>query len=98
MGGSVVTKSCPILLQNKYKIAGVAVLDVVEGSAVDALPHMNSILNARPDGFDSVEEAVEWQYVLFDFSRVLSISKFLPVVSRRTQFKMSNLRGYRYQG
>jgi len=63
MGGSVVTKSCPILLEKKYKIAGVAVLDVVEGSAVDALPHMNSVLNARPDGFDSMEEAIEWQYV-----------------------------------
>ena len=31
------------------------------GSAVEALPHMNSLLNARPDGFDSVEEAIEWQ-------------------------------------
>jgi protein phosphatase methylesterase 1 len=61
MGGSVVTKSCPILLQNKYKISGVTVLDVVEGSAVDALPLMNSILNARPDGFDSIEEAIQWQ-------------------------------------
>lgn len=71
MGGSVVTKSCPILLQNRYKIAGVAVLDVVEGSAIDALPHMNSILNARPDGFDSVEEAVEWQSVVSFFSRQL---------------------------
>ncbi|KAJ3978784.1 hypothetical protein F5890DRAFT_1651008 [Lentinula detonsa] len=30
------------------------------GSAIEALPHMNSLLNARPDGFDSVEEAVEW--------------------------------------
>ncbi|KAJ3779691.1 protein phosphatase methylesterase [Lentinula aff. detonsa] len=44
-----------------YKIGGVVVLDVVEGSAIEALPHMNSLLNARPDGFDSVlEEAVEW--------------------------------------
>ena len=31
------------------------------GSAVEALPHMNSLLNARPDGFDSMEEAIEWQ-------------------------------------
>ena len=76
MGGSVVTKSCPILLQNKYKIAGVAVLDVVEGSAIDALPHMNSILNARPDGFDSVEEAIEWQLVIFS-RQVPSISRFI---------------------
>ncbi|KAJ2926972.1 hypothetical protein H1R20_g10135, partial [Candolleomyces eurysporus] len=60
MGGSVVVQSCPRLQEAKYRIAGVAVLDVVEGSALDALPHMHSLLNARPDGFDSVEEAVEW--------------------------------------
>jgi protein phosphatase methylesterase 1 len=33
------------------------------GFAVEALPHMNSLLNARPDGFDSMERAIEWQYV-----------------------------------
>ncbi|KAJ3874369.1 Alpha/Beta hydrolase protein [Lentinula edodes] len=60
MGGSIVTRACAILLDRKYRIGGVAVLDVVEGSAIEALPHMNSLLNARPDGFDSVEEAVEW--------------------------------------
>ncbi len=64
MGGSVVSKSCPILLAGKYRVAGVSVLDVVEGSAIDALPHMNSVLNARPDGFHSMEEAIEWQYVI----------------------------------
>jgi len=61
MGGSVVTRSCPTLLEKRFKIAGVSVLDVVEGSAVEALPHMNSLLNARPDGFNSMEEAIEWQ-------------------------------------
>ncbi|KAJ7734832.1 Alpha/Beta hydrolase protein [Mycena metata] len=60
MGGSVVVRACPLLLDAKYRVSGVAVLDVVEGSAIEALPHMHSLLNARPDGFDSVEEAVEW--------------------------------------
>ncbi|KAF9264480.1 protein phosphatase methylesterase [Marasmius fiardii PR-910] len=60
MGGSVITRACPILLEKKYRIGGVVVLDVVEGSAIEALPHMHSLLNARPDGFDSVEEAIEW--------------------------------------
>ncbi|KDR78704.1 hypothetical protein GALMADRAFT_244206 [Galerina marginata CBS 339.88] len=60
MGGSVVVRSCPKILDKKYRVAGVAVLDVVEGSAIDALPHMNSLLNARPEGFDSMEEAIEW--------------------------------------
>jgi protein phosphatase methylesterase 1 len=82
MGGSVVVRTTHLLLEKKYKISGVAVLDVVEGSnqisehtsqpdwfsystgsALDALPYMHSLLNARPDGFDSVEEAIEWQYV-----------------------------------
>jgi hypothetical protein len=34
-----------------------------QGSALEALPHMHNLLNARPDGFDSIEEAVEWQWV-----------------------------------
>lgn len=61
MGGAVMTRAVPILQGLKYSITGVVVLDVVEGSALDALPHMNSVLNARPDGFDSVERAVAWQ-------------------------------------
>ena len=82
MGGSVVVRSCPMLLQHKYRVTGVAVIDVVEGakpllpishplkllllptgSAIEALPHMHSLLNARPEGFQSVEDAIEWQYV-----------------------------------
>ncbi|KAJ6578155.1 Alpha/Beta hydrolase protein [Mycena capillaripes] len=60
MGGAVVTRAVPLLLDAKYRVSGVAVLDVVEGTALAALPHMHSLLNARPDGFDSVEDAVEW--------------------------------------
>jgi len=60
MGGSVVTHTCPLLIAGGYIISGIAVLDVVEGSAMEALPHMHSLLNARPDGFSSPEEAIEW--------------------------------------
>ena len=31
MGGAVVVRACPLLLENKYRVGGVAVLDVVEG-------------------------------------------------------------------
>jgi protein phosphatase methylesterase 1 len=31
---------------------------------MEALPFMHSLLNARPDGFNNVEEAIEWQYVV----------------------------------
>ncbi|KDQ59111.1 hypothetical protein JAAARDRAFT_128089 [Jaapia argillacea MUCL 33604] len=60
MGGAVVVHACPVLVQSKYRVVGVVVLDVVEGTALEALPHMNTILNSRPDGFDSIEEGVEW--------------------------------------
>ncbi|KAJ7909054.1 Alpha/Beta hydrolase protein [Mycena leptocephala] len=62
MGGSVVVRSVPLLQDAGYRVSGVVVLDVVEGTALDALPHMHSLLNARPDGFASVEEGVEWHF------------------------------------
>jgi protein phosphatase methylesterase 1 len=63
MGGAVCTRACPDLQKAGYVIGGITVLDVVEGTALEALPHMMNILNARPDGFPSVEKAVEWQCV-----------------------------------
>ncbi|KAI0318603.1 protein phosphatase methylesterase [Amylostereum chailletii] len=60
MGGAVVVRVCPLLQELKYRVGGVTVLDVVEGTALEALPMMPVILNSRPTGFDSVEEAIEW--------------------------------------
>lgn len=60
MGGTAVVHACPLLIEKKYRVAGVAVLDVVEGSAIEALPHMHKLLESRPDGFASQEAAVQW--------------------------------------
>ncbi|KAH0828157.1 Alpha/Beta hydrolase protein [Lanmaoa asiatica] len=60
MGGSVVVRACPKLQDLGYVVSGVAVLDVVEGTAIDALPHMHALLDTRPEGFHSEEEAIEW--------------------------------------
>lgn len=59
--------------------------DSGQGSALETLPHMHSLLNARPDGFDSIEEAVEWQWVHHP-SPVLdqNILIFLPSVTTNT--------------
>jgi len=78
LGGSVCVRVSPVLLERKYRITGVAVLDIVEGETLftikmrsahvslgftlDALPNMKSLLDSRPEGFDSVEEAVKYQY------------------------------------
>ncbi|RKU40105.1 Protein with carboxyl methyl esterase activity [Coniochaeta pulveracea] len=59
LGGAVVTDLAsrgslgPSLL-------GYAVLDVVEGSAMDALQSMQTYLSSRPAGFASLKDAIEW--------------------------------------
>lgn len=44
------------------KVKGVVVIDVVEGTALAALPHMRSILESRPTKFPSIESAIEWRF------------------------------------
>ena len=41
---------------------GLIVIDVVEGSAIEALPHMETILNNRPKKFSSLEDVVRYNY------------------------------------
>ncbi|XP_065313210.1 protein phosphatase methylesterase 1-like isoform X4 [Gordionus sp. m RMFG-2023] len=41
-------------------IKGIILVDVVEGTAIDALSGMQSYLRSRPKSFDSVTKAIEW--------------------------------------
>jgi len=41
-------------------LIGLAVIDVVEGTAMDALTSMQSFLRGRPKTFDSMDKAIEW--------------------------------------
>lgn len=64
LGGSI---ACRIVdsLTNKEKlekIVGCIVIDVVEGTAIEALPFMNQIISDRPNHFDSLESAIKWTY------------------------------------
>lgn len=58
MGGAV----CADLLQRELVkgIMGCVVLDVVEGTAIEALAHMNTILASRPKTFPSLDSAIDW--------------------------------------
>jgi protein phosphatase methylesterase 1 len=59
LGGAVVTETANRgLLGNK--VLGYAVLDVVEGSAMEVLNHMHTYLASRPKSFASLEAAIEW--------------------------------------
>ena len=59
LGGAVVTN---VAKGGKLgnAVLGYAVLDVVEGSAIDALQSMQTYLSTRPLGFPSLESGIEW--------------------------------------
>ncbi|GAB1524452.1 Protein phosphatase methylesterase 1 [Rhizoctonia solani] len=78
MGGTAVVHGCPSLLEKGYRVSGVAVLDVVEGSAMEALPHMHKLLDSRPDGFASQEEAIEWHVTTNTIRNVASARVSVP--------------------
>jgi protein phosphatase methylesterase 1 len=59
MGGAVVTNVAKGG-QLGNAVLGYAVLDVVEGSAIDALQSMQTYLSTRPAGFPSLESGIEW--------------------------------------
>lgn len=60
MGGAVAvnvasSERCP------HSLIGVAVIDVVEGTALSALASMQSFLRGRPQSFKSIEDAIKWR-------------------------------------
>ncbi|KAI5480668.1 hypothetical protein MNV49_007595 [Pseudohyphozyma bogoriensis] len=59
MGGSVATHAAP-LLEEHFAVTGLVVIDVVEGTALEALSSMSSIIESRPTTFQGVEKAIEW--------------------------------------
>ncbi|KAI8823563.1 Alpha/Beta hydrolase protein [Fimicolochytrium jonesii] len=62
MGGAVVTEAA--LTGKVRNLLAVAVLDVVEGTAVDSLAHMEIYLRNRPSHFRSIDQAVEWSVTI----------------------------------
>ncbi|KAF0691674.1 Aste57867_17142 [Aphanomyces stellatus] len=58
MGGAIAIRvAATNLLQN---LTGVVVIDVVEGTALAALSHMQAVLSSRPTHFSSEDEAIQW--------------------------------------
>lgn len=56
MGGAIAVRAAP-LIPNLY---GLGVIDVVEGTAMDALASMQSFLRSRPSSFSTISQAIEW--------------------------------------
>ena len=80
-------------------------LDIVEGEALttitmgsthvslgftlDALPNMMSLLDSRPEGFDSVEEAVKYQYALESSTPATLLTVFSSITSHAIRNPLS---------
>ncbi|KAI0596240.1 protein phosphatase methylesterase 1 [Biscogniauxia sp. FL1348] len=60
LGGAVVTELARSGRLGASVLLGYAVLDVVEGSAIDALQSMHTYLSSRPTGFASLEAGIDW--------------------------------------
>ncbi|XP_011495620.1 PREDICTED: protein phosphatase methylesterase 1, partial [Ceratosolen solmsi marchali] len=56
LGGAVAVRSTPLITN----VVAVVIIDVVEGTAMDALRSMQGFLRSRPSSFGSISKAVEW--------------------------------------
>lgn len=59
MGGAVAVRAAPLI----PNLHGLGVIDVVEGTAMDALASMQSFLRSRPSSFSTIPQAIEWWLV-----------------------------------
>lgn len=58
MGGAIAVHIAELrIIPNLY---GIVVIDVVEGTAMEALASMQSFLRSRPTHFKSIQHAIEW--------------------------------------
>lgn len=59
MGGALAVH-CAYKLSKVCTISGLIVIDVVEGTALDALQSMHLVLKNRQSSFHTIKEAIEW--------------------------------------
>ncbi|GAA6031400.1 hypothetical protein JCM8097_005643 [Rhodosporidiobolus ruineniae] len=60
MGGAVVADACNRIQREVCAVTGVVVVDVVEGTALEALSGMSALIAAHPKTFSSQEDAIAW--------------------------------------
>ncbi|CAH0402400.1 unnamed protein product [Chilo suppressalis] len=59
MGGAIAVRAAHLPSLQGY-VQGLVVIDVVEGTAMEALASMQSFLRGRPTHFKSIRHAIEW--------------------------------------
>jgi protein phosphatase methylesterase 1 len=83
LGGAVVTD---VAKSGKLgdSVLGCVVLDVVEGSAIDALRSMQTYLSTRPVGFPTLESGIDWHIRSRTIRNPLSARTSVPALLRFT--------------
>eukprot|EP01083_Nonionella_stella_P063009 163798_1 len=71
-------------------ICGLAVIDVVEGTALAALVHMNDVVRRRPKSFPSVLHAIQWACNSHTIRNVQSARVSIPAQLVRTELESGN--------
>ncbi|KAF7958641.1 hypothetical protein EAE96_002180 [Botrytis aclada] len=84
LGGAVITD---VAKGGKLgnSVLGYAVLDVVEGSAMDALQSMQTYLSTRPLGFPSLQSGIEWHMRSRTIRNSLSARTSVPGLLKHNQ-------------
>lgn len=89
LGGAVVTD-----LAKSYALGnsllGYTVLDVVEGSAMDALQSMTTYLSTRPTGFASVQSGIDWHIRSRTIRNSVSARTSVPALLNRDEASVNS--------
>jgi len=90
LGGAIVADVAS--KQMLKKIFGLIVIDVVEGTALESLVHMQNVLLGRPTSFKSETEAIKWSITSHTIRNIESAKISVPSQLR----KISGKTGDRY--
>lgn len=66
LGGAVSVKTCVNIFKTEFnqdlykKIQGLIVIDVIEGSALEALPYMKSVIENKQKEFNNINDAISY--------------------------------------
>ncbi|GAA5937547.1 phosphoprotein phosphatase methylesterase 1 [Sporobolomyces koalae] len=80
MGGAVVAEACNRIQSSVADVLGVTVIDVVEGTALEALSSMSTLIAAQPKVFDSREAAIGWHLDSRTINNVTSARISVPAL------------------
>ncbi|XP_063707953.1 protein phosphatase methylesterase 1 [Culicoides brevitarsis] len=76
MGGAICVHVAE--MEELSTLVGVVVIDVVEGTAMEALASMQSFLRSRPSHFKSIQHAIEWSIRSGQIRNVQSAKVSMP--------------------